>query len=84
MNTYNPDEREIVIQKDTLENSITDLKLPERIESVITTLPIEKAVNAAISCVKPNFPTIWLLDPYQPEHLPWEIVRKNLQIRRLL
>jgi hypothetical protein len=76
LNTYNPDEKETVIQKNALKSSITKLKLPERIKCVITTLPIENAVDEAISHVNPNYPTIWILDPYQPEHLPWEIVEK--------
>jgi len=33
-------------------------------------------LKPAISHVNPNYPSLWILDPYQPEHLPWDIVER--------
>lgn len=76
LNTFNPSEDETVLQKNSLEKNIADLDLPKRIKTEIKTLPIDEAVESAIQYVDPNFPNLWILDPYQPEHLPWEIVEK--------
>ena len=76
LNTFSPSEENIVLQKNSLEKSISDLDLPERIKTEIKTLPIEEAVESAIPYVDPNFPNLWILDPYQPEHLPWKIVER--------
>lgn len=82
LNTYNPNENEQTQQKETLEKNITDLNLPRRIEKFMTTLPIDEAVDSAISHVNPNYPNLWILDPYQPEHLPWDTVEKICKLQR--
>ncbi len=76
LNTFSLLEENTVLQKNSLEKNISDLDLPERIETEIETLPIEKAVESAIPYVDPKFPNLWILDPYQPEHLPWKIVER--------
>ncbi len=76
LNTYHPENEETIAQKNALENSLSTLDLPERVRRVIETLPIGKAVESAISYVNPNYPSLWILDPYQPEHLPWNIIEK--------
>jgi three-Cys-motif partner protein len=76
LNTFSPSEEKTVLQKNSLEKNISDLDLPERIKSEIKTLPIGEAVESAIQYVDPNFPSLWILDPYQPEHLPWKIVER--------
>lgn len=76
LNSYSPDGEENREQKNALEKSIDNLQLPERIKRKISNLTIEKAVDAAIVQVNPNFPSLWILDPYQPEHLPWNIIEK--------
>jgi len=76
LNTYSPSEEETILQKRSLEKNIYNLDLPERITSVIKTLPIEQAVDSAIQYIDPKFPNLWILDPYQPEHLPWKIVER--------
>jgi len=81
LNTFRPVAEEIVLQKKSLEKNISDLDLPERIKTEIKTLPIAKAVESAIQYVYPNFPNLWILDPYQPEHLPWEIVEKICKLK---
>ncbi|MDD5474080.1 MAG: three-Cys-motif partner protein TcmP [Candidatus Methanoperedens sp.] len=76
LNTYHPDEKELQAQKKSLENGLSNIHLPGRVKTVIESLPIEKAVEAAISHVNLNYPSLWILDPYQPEHLPWDIVER--------
>ena len=76
LNTYHPDKNELQAQKQSLENSLSNIHLPERVRTVIESLPIEKAVEFVISHVNPNYPSLWILDPYQPEHLPWDIVER--------
>jgi three-Cys-motif partner protein len=76
LNTFSPSEEETVLQKNSLEKNISNLDLPERIKTEIKTFPIEEAVESAIPYVDPNFPNLWILDPYQPEHLPWKIVER--------
>lgn len=80
LNTYSPDEEETLVQKNALEKSLSDLHLPGRVKKVIETLPIEKAVESAISYANPNYPSLWILDPYQPEHLPWDIVERICEL----
>jgi len=76
LNTFSPLEEETLLQKNSLEKNISNLHLPGRIKTVVKTLPIEEAVESAIPYVKPRFPNLWILDPYQPEHLPWKIVER--------
>jgi three-Cys-motif partner protein len=76
LNTYSPIEEERLLQKDVLDKNISNLDLPRRINTIIKTLPIEKAVESAISFANPRYPNLWILDPYQPEHLPWAVVEK--------
>lgn len=76
LNTYGQDQEETTAQKIALETSIINLQLPKRINYLIKTLPIDFAVDEAIKNVKPNFPNLWILDPYKPQDLPWSIVEK--------
>lgn len=76
LNTYGQDALETTEQRKALEKSLTDLHLPKRINFLIETLPIEKAIEVAIKKVNPNFPNLWILDPYRPQDLPWNIVEK--------
>lgn len=79
LNTYHPAEEELLIQKNALEKSISDFHLPSRIHIKITSLPLETAVEEAISNLDINYPSLWILDPYQPDHLPWNIVERICQ-----
>ncbi len=76
LNTYHPSDDETLVQMHALESGIFNMHLPSRITTVLTAFPIEKAVESAISYLNPNYPSLWILDPYQPEHLPWSIVEK--------
>jgi three-Cys-motif partner protein len=76
LNTFGKDQDETIAQKKALDKSLIKLQLPKRINYLIETLPIDKAVDIAINNVKPNFPNLWILDPYKPQDLPWNIVEK--------
>jgi hypothetical protein len=62
LNTYHPDENELRAQKKSLENGLSNIHLPERVRTVIESLPIEKAVEFVISHVNPNYPSLWILE----------------------
>ncbi|CAG0964430.1 MAG: hypothetical protein MPEBLZ_02564 [Candidatus Methanoperedens nitroreducens] len=76
LNTFGQDQEETTSQKLALETSLINLQLPKRINYLIKTLPIDFAVDEAIKNVNPNFPNLWILDPYKPQDLPWSIVEK--------
>lgn len=76
LNTYGLGQEETTAQKKALEMSLINLQLPKRINYLIETLPIDKAVDEAIKHAKPNYPNLWILDPYKPQDLPWSIVEK--------
>jgi len=80
LNTYHPDKNELQAQRKSLEDSLSNIHLPERVRTVIESLPVEKALESAISRVNPNYPSLWILDPYQPEHLPWNIIERICKI----
>ena len=46
LNTYHSDENELQAQKKSLETGLSNIHLPERVRTVIESLPIEKAVEA--------------------------------------
>ena len=83
LNTFNPNEEEQNLQKEVLEKYISDLELPKRVQNTIETLPIEKALDSAILSVNPKFPSFWILDPYDPNHLPWTVVEKICKLEGL-
>ncbi|KXS46504.1 MAG: hypothetical protein AWU58_489 [Methanohalophilus sp. T328-1] len=78
LNTYNPNPDHLKLQEENLVDILQDYT----IEKKITTLPIEDAVDVALEEANLNFPTLWLLDPYGPKQLPWEVVEKICSAKR--
>lgn len=78
LNTYNPDSNLLDLQRQNLETILGSYNVKTR----ITTLPIEEAVDVALDEVNLNFPTLWLLDPYGPKQLPWNVVEKICSAER--
>ena len=81
MNTYNPVEGELHTQKTILNKNISDCQLPARIETKITTLQINETVEKAISSLDPKYPSLWILDPYKAQDLPWSVVEKICKLK---
>jgi three-Cys-motif partner protein len=73
LNTFHPKPAICTAQRVNLERL---LKKYSRIQPIITTLPIEDAIDAARNQLSPTYPSIWILDPYSSSDLPWELVEK--------
>jgi len=76
LNTYNPDEKKLQIQREALEENIANMNLPRRVEVLIESKPLEGVIDVATSHLNPDYPSLWILDPYKPEALPWNVVEK--------
>lgn len=73
LNSYNPDPEKQKIQLETLKENISPFRrLRDKV--VYASLPIEDAVQWALPKVDPHYPSIWILDPYTPEQLPWHVI----------
>jgi three-Cys-motif partner protein len=76
LNTYHPSENELQSQIPALKENLNYAELPSRVKVEIQTLPLDKAIEKAILLLNPDYPSFWILDPYKPEELPWNIVEK--------
>ena len=84
LNTYNDDVDECKIQKNALKMSLAEYckKYPGLSQkTILKTLPVEEAVSEASKYLDPNYPSIWILDPYDPKQLPWEIIESIAQLK---
>jgi len=79
LNTYHENDETLKLQK---QNLIQSLK-KYNVKNMITTLPIEEAVNEALKVANMNFPTLWLLDPHGPKQLPWTVVEKICSVEKI-
>lgn len=78
LNSYSPDLKKCEENVKTLTESLEALEGYSGLKSKIRLIsePIEKAVEIAKAEVNRDFPSIWLLDPYEPKQLPWEVVEQ--------
>jgi len=76
LNSYNPDPDVMLKQREGLEGWLSNLDIPSRVKIEIVGLPVDQAVESALNVLKPNFPSLWILDPHQGDHLPWGVVEK--------
>jgi len=77
LNSYNYDPKENELQLKSLKESLINYfsKYPGLEEkTTITSLPIEESISRAEIEFNPDFPSIWILDPYEPKQLPWHII----------
>jgi three-Cys-motif partner protein len=73
LNTFHPKNAICQAQKANLERL---LRKYSRVKPIITTVPIDDAVDEARTHLSPTYPSIWILDPYKSSDLPWELVEK--------
>jgi len=71
LNSYSDDEMEQQEQVKCLDFRMNTLNLPPRIKRSLFSLKIEDAITEAIKLIDPRYPSFWILDPYQPQQLPW-------------
>lgn len=78
LNSYDQDSVKCQKQIEILRRSILNLEnYPHVIEKTkIISSEIHKATDIALGELNRNFPSLWILDPYHPDQLPWEIVEK--------
>jgi len=79
LNTYNENNEKCKSQLATLRGSLSEYirKYPGLSRKIIiSTFPIERAVMEASKYLNPNYPSIWILDPYEPKQLPWNVIEK--------
>lgn len=76
LNTYHPSEKKMQDQVSALRGNFDGIELPSRINMKIQTLPISEAIDKAIPLLNPDYPSFWILDPYRPTELPWDMVEK--------
>jgi three-Cys-motif partner protein len=76
LNTYNPNPEQQRLQFESLQSEVS--KFPN-ITPYITQLPIESAVDEAIRKFNRRFPSLWILDPYSTQQLPWSVLEKICQ-----
>jgi len=76
LNSYDRDSTICQKQKDILFHSIESLDdYPHVIDKTkIVSLEIQDATNVALHQLNRNYPSLWVLDPYHPDQLPWEII----------
>lgn len=75
LNSYHPEAREQERQLECLKEAIEGEGVPDGDTKVsFHAKQAAEAAEIAKKQVRPNYPNIWILDPYQPEDLPWEVV----------
>lgn len=77
LNSYHNAPEENTNQVNALKDSLTEYftKYPDLIgKTTITSLPIEESIDEAQKKFNRDFPSIWILDPYDPKQLPWHII----------
>lgn len=81
LNSYHPDPVEKEENFITLEKSLKSLEEWPILKNktYLVSEPIEKVLDIAEhhkGGVNMDYPTIWLLDPYEPKQLPWSIIER--------
>ena len=78
LNSYDTDATTCARQIDILRRSIMDLDdCPHVMDKTqIISAEIHEGTEIALSRFNRNYPSLWILDPYHPDQLPWEIVEK--------
>ena len=73
LNSYHPDPEKQEAQLATLKESVGSFrKLRGKVE--YASLPIEDAIQWVLPKIDPHYPSIWILDPYTPDQLPWHVI----------
>jgi three-Cys-motif partner protein len=78
LNSYDQDSSKCQKQVEILQKSIKNIEnCPHVIDKTkIISSDIREAADIALGELNRNFPSLWILDPYHPDQLPWEIVER--------
>jgi three-Cys-motif partner protein len=75
LNSYDLEDKDSR-QVSSLSCNLQNMYLPSRVNVILENLPVEAAVDVAISHINRDFPSFWIFDPYEPASLPWKVVEK--------
>ncbi len=76
LNSFNENPDDMAKQHAGLNRWLGTLEIPSRVKINLDGKPIEDAINDALKKVNPRYPSLWILDPWSPSQLPWEVVEK--------
>ncbi len=76
LNSFNEDSDEMAKQHRGLNMWLDALEIPPRVKINLDGKPIGDAIDNALKYVDPKYPSLWILDPWSPSQLPWEVVEK--------
>lgn len=76
VNSFNPEGEDAQQrQLEVLSERIHSVGLPTDSRPVhIQAQPVETAVLEAADILDPNYPSLWVLDPWRPQQLPWSVI----------
>lgn len=81
LNSYSDDSEELKRNKDILKRkikSITESDYPHLRDNQVLgfSKDVLEATDIILKKFNRDFPSLWILDPYHPDHLPWEVIEK--------
>lgn len=78
LNSYDEDPIKCKSQIEILKNKIINLDdcphVPKKTR--IVSSDIYRATDVALRVLNRNYPSLWILDPYHPDQLPWKIIER--------
>jgi three-Cys-motif partner protein len=78
LNSYDENPDKCKYQMEILKRNVQDLEDCPHVTSKTRffSADIHQATDEALRVVNRNYPSLWILDPYNPEQLPWKIVER--------
>jgi three-Cys-motif partner protein len=78
LNSYDEDPIKCKSQLEILKKQIIDLEDCPHVKSKtrLISADIFEATDDALRVLNRNFPSLWILDPYHPNQLPWKIIER--------
>jgi len=78
LNSYDDNSEKCKSQMEILQKSVKELDdCPHVFEKTrFVSADIFEATDLALRGLNRNFPSLWILDPYHPDQLPWKLVEK--------
>lgn len=65
-------------QVSALKANLAELQLGPSVELKISSEPLDRAIHTAKTFIDPQWPNLWILDPYEIDDLPWPRVEEIL------
>lgn len=81
LNTFHTKKTELDAQENSLKETLTETTFPPKAKVTLETKPFTDALAIARKAFNPNFPSLWVLDPYAAQDLPWTAVEEIANLR---